>query len=156
MMMPSGSEVSVAAEVLKDTLAILGLAKTDASVSTLLDLLPLIREGLPTKSLESVAKVMEMSTLSTVEHLGLAKRTYARRVQAGKPLTSEESERIFRLARVFAQATCTLGERDKARRWLLKPNRALGGAVPVTLLDTDIGAGAVFDELGRIAHGVFA
>jgi putative toxin-antitoxin system antitoxin component (TIGR02293 family) len=146
----------VASEVLKDTLAILGLAKAHASVSTVLDLLPLIREGLPAKALQSVAKVMDMSAIATVEHLGLAKRTYARRVEAGKPLTSEESERIFRLARVFAQASFTLGERDKARRWLLKPNRVLGGAIPVTLLDTDIGAGMVLDELGRIEHGVFA
>lgn len=146
----------MAADVLKDTFAILGLARAGGTVSTMLDLLPLIREGLPTKALESVAKMMELSALSTVEHLGLAKRTYARRVEEGKPLTAEESERIFRLARVFAQATSTLGERAKARRWLLTANRALGGAVPVTLLDTDIGAGVVFDELGRIEHGIFA
>ena len=49
-----------------------------------------------------------------------------------------------------------LGSDDKARRWMFKPSRALGGEIPIRLLDTDIGANAVFDELGRIEHGVFA
>ncbi len=61
-----------------------------------------------------------------------------------------------RLTRVFAAAKQVLGSEDKARRWMLKPSRALGGETPLHLLDTDIGANAVFDELGRIEHGVFA
>jgi len=48
-----------------------------------------------------------------------------------------------------------LGSEEKARHWMLKPSRALTGAIPLGLLDTDIGANAVFDELGRIEHGVF-
>jgi len=140
-------------ETLRETLNILGLKRK--TVRAQLDFLPIIREGLPTSSLENLAKVLELTAQDTVERLGVAKRTFARRMLAGH-LNPEESERVLRLARVLVQATSTLGDYAKARRWLLKPNRALGGAVPLTLLDTDIGAGAVFDELGRIEHGVFA
>lgn len=39
--------------------------------------------------------------------------------------------------------------------WLKSPNAALGGATPLSLLDTDIGTESVMDTLGRIEHGVF-
>jgi len=97
-----------------------------------------------------------MSTQATAESLGLAHRTIARRLQERQLLDPEESERVVRLARVLAEASDVLGDLEKARRWLLKRNRALGGEIPVRLLDTDIGTNAVLDELGRIEHGVFA
>jgi putative toxin-antitoxin system antitoxin component (TIGR02293 family) len=138
---------------LKETVAILGLKET---LSSSLELMPVIRRGLPSASLESVSKRMDLSAIATIESLGLAKRTIARRLQERQTLTAEESERVVRLARVLAQATDILGSVEKARRWLQKPNRALGGEVPIRLLDTDIGANAVFEELGRIDYGVFA
>lgn len=140
-------------EALNEAAAILGL-KT--RLKTSLDFLPLIRRGLPSKALESVAKRMNLSAPVTIRSLGLAERTIARRVQERQPLTPEESERVIRLARALAQVTAVLGEQEKARRWLQKPNRALGGNVPLTMLDTDIGANAVFEEIGRIDAGVFA
>jgi putative toxin-antitoxin system antitoxin component (TIGR02293 family) len=138
---------------LKETVAILGLKKT---LTSSLELMPVIRRGLPSASLESVSKRMDLSAIATIESLGLAKRTIARRLQEKQTLTAEESERVVRLARVLAQATDILGSVEKARRWLQKPNRALGGEVPIRMLDTDIGANAVLEELGRIEYGVFA
>jgi putative toxin-antitoxin system antitoxin component (TIGR02293 family) len=139
-------------EALKEAAAILGLKK----VSTTLDFLPYIRRGLPTKTVDSVAKRLDLSSLATVESLGFAKRTWARRVQSGELLSPEESERVVGLARVLAVATQVLGDSTTARRWLLTENRALGGIVPLRMLDTGIGASAVLDELGRIEHGVYA
>jgi putative toxin-antitoxin system antitoxin component (TIGR02293 family) len=139
--------------VLQDTMAMLGLkGRVDAAI----DLRPFIRSGLPSAALERMARHLDLSAVATIESLGLAKRTIARRLHEHKPLSSEESERVVRLARVFAEAKHVLGEEAKARRWMQKPSRALGGETPLHLLDTDIGANAVFDELGRIEHGVFA
>ena len=140
-------------EALKEAAAILGLKKE--KVATTLDFLPFIRHGLPTKTVESVARRLELSPLATVESLGFAKRTWARRVQKGELLSPEESERLVRLARVLAIATEVFGDRDRARSWLLTQNRALGGSVPVRMLDTGIGTSVVLDELGRIEHGVY-
>ena len=141
---------------LQETMAILGLVKKHTAAMTLLDLTPYIRKGLPYQSLERVSKRLEMTSHAMVESLGLAKRTVARRVQDRKPLSPVESERLVRLTRVFAEARQVLGSDDKARRWMFKPSRALGSEIPLRLLDTDIGANAVFDELGRIEHGIFA
>lgn len=43
-----------------------------------------------------------------------------------------------------------------AHRWLRKPNRALGGRTPLSLLDTAPGAELVSDVLVRIEHGSFS
>lgn len=137
----------------RETSAMLGLKRTMRSP---LDFVTIIRKGLPSSSLESVSKRMDLSAIATVESLGLAKRTIARRLQEKKPLNSEETERLVRLARVLAQATEVLGSVEKARRWLQKPSRALGGEVPIKMLDTDVGATAVTQELGRVDYGVFA
>lgn len=138
---------------LDDTVAMLGIR---VRIRSDLELLPVIRRGLPASALESVSKKMELGVLATAEALGLAKRTIARRIQEKRALDSEESERVVRLARVLSEANDVLGSLDKARRWLQRPNRALGGEVPLHLLDTDIGTNAVITELGRIDHGVFA
>jgi putative toxin-antitoxin system antitoxin component (TIGR02293 family) len=141
-------------ETLKDAAAMLGIKKE--KVSTTLDFMPFIRRGLPTKAVASIAKVLELSPVATVKSLGVAERTYARRIRKHQHLSVDQSERVVRLARVLAMATEVLGDRDKARRWVVGPNRALGMVAPLMLLDTDIGAGEVFDELGRIEHGVYA
>ena len=121
-----------------------------------IELMTVIRRGLPSSVLGRMAEHLDLSTMATIESLGLAKRTIGRRLQEHAPLSTEQSERVVRLARVFAQAKHVLGDEAKARRWMKKPSRALGGEAPLHLLDTDIGASAVFEELGEIEHGVFA
>ena len=73
-----------------------------------------------------------------------------------QPLSPEESDRFARVLRLVALAEETFGDRDKARLWLRRPNRALEGRVPLDLLDTDGGARAVETILSRITHGVYS
>ena len=68
-------------------------------------------------------------------------------------LARYESDRLYRLARVVALAKRHIGDEEAAARWLRRPNRALGGNVPLELLDTELGARAVENVLGRIAFG---
>jgi len=71
-------------------------------------------------------------------------------------LAADESDRLYRFSRVLAHAEKVLGTRANATQWLHRPNRALNGIPPLTLLDTDIGATEVDDVLGRLEHGVFS
>jgi putative toxin-antitoxin system antitoxin component (TIGR02293 family) len=64
-----------------------------------------------------------------------------------------ESDRLYRLARIVALAKQFLGENEIAIRWLKTPNRALGGKLPLDLIDTEPGARSVENVLGRIAYG---
>lgn len=67
-----------------------------------------------------------------------------------------ESAKVLRVARVVHRAIAVFENRAKALDWLKFPNRAFGWASPLSLLNTDLGAEAVLDTLGRIEHGVFA
>ncbi|PYT35942.1 MAG: toxin-antitoxin system antitoxin component family protein, partial [Acidobacteria bacterium] len=61
--------------------------------------------------------------------------------------------RLYRLARIVALAKHYLGNEEAAHRWLKRANRALGGRTPLALIDTELGARAVENVLGRIAYG---
>jgi putative toxin-antitoxin system antitoxin component (TIGR02293 family) len=63
---------------------------------------------------------------------------------------------LVRFARIATFASDVLGDDAKASRWLQRPNRALSGRQPLSLLDTDLGAREVEAILGRIEHGVFS
>jgi putative toxin-antitoxin system antitoxin component (TIGR02293 family) len=120
-----------------------------------LELVPLLRAGLPYEALEAVTGKLDISVDAASTALQLPRRTLARRKEQNR-LGGQESERIVRLADIAAHATNALGGLDKARQWLITPNRALGGAAPINLLDTDVGTRAVEDVLLRIEHGVYS
>jgi len=120
-----------------------------------LDLIPLLREGLPYEALEAITSKLEISIEVASASLQLARRTLARRKEQRR-LDGQESERVVRLADIAAHASSTLGSLEKAKQWLTTNNRALGGIAPISLLDTDVGARAVEDVLLRIEHGVYS
>jgi putative toxin-antitoxin system antitoxin component (TIGR02293 family) len=80
-------------------------------------------------------------------------RTVARGRQAQK-LDPDESDRLYRIARVAGQAVSVFGTEAKATTWLQRPNRALNGELPIRVLDTDVGARQIEDILGRIEYGI--
>jgi putative toxin-antitoxin system antitoxin component (TIGR02293 family) len=117
--------------------------------------LELVRHGLPYRSLESAVEHCGAQQAEITQVLQIPKRTLLRRKKEDRLLPAE-SDRLFRLARVVAHAIDVLESEEAAQRWLKKPNRALGGQVPLHLLDTDAGAGQVDDVLTRIDYGVFS
>lgn len=88
--------------------------------------------------------------------LVVPKRTLARRLSDGEPLTVEETDKAVRLARIDRLAENVFGEPSKAHRWLRKPKKALGGEAPLAYLATEAGARIVEDMLHRIDHGILA
>lgn len=120
------------------------------------DLVQLVREGLPAISVTALAQRLYLGSHAISQLLGIPQRTLTRRLSQGSLLTSAESDRVVRMARVYANAAEMLGDREKAVDWLSTANRALGGEKPLDLLDTDTGARMVEDILGRIAYGVYS
>jgi putative toxin-antitoxin system antitoxin component (TIGR02293 family) len=123
------------------------------TVPTSTELRERIKRGLPYRSLESVRERLRLSVPETAVVLHMPLRTLARRRQTRK-LDGDESDRLYRIARVAAQAFAVFGAEDKAATWLRRPNRALNGELPIDLLDTDVGARQIEDILGRIEHGI--
>lgn len=77
-------------------------------------------------------------------------------VPFGRRLTADESDRVYRLARIVAHAEEVFEDIDKVRNWLAHTNRALGGVTPLSLLDTDEGVRQVDTVLGQIEYGLIS
>lgn len=120
-----------------------------------LDWVSVIRLGIRSAAVDSLTKFIRISQSELATALAIPERTLARRKREGT-LSSEESAKLVRLARVVERAEEVFEDFDSALSWLKSPNAALLGATPLSLLDTDIGAESVLDTLGRIEHGVFA
>ena len=112
-----------------------------------------VRTGLPYQALESIRDRLKLSLPEAAVVLHVPLRTLARRRHERK-LDAGESDRLYRLARIAAQAIAVFGTDDKAASWLRRPNRALNGELPLALLDTDLGARQIEEVLGRIDYGV--
>jgi putative toxin-antitoxin system antitoxin component (TIGR02293 family) len=113
----------------------------------------LVRAGLPYASLTAVASSLSLDGAAVVSILRIPARTLARRKRERR-LSPDESDRLFRLGRVATLAEEVLASREKATLWLHAANRGLGGASPLSQLDTDLGAERVEEVLLRLAHGV--
>lgn len=125
-----------------------------ATPSSPMGLVGLVRRGVPWSVYRGVVVDLGFNDQQAAEVLQIPPRTLARR--KGGRLDPRESERLMRLSRLVLQATEVLGNREKALQWLRAPNRALDGATPFSLLDTDVGTQAAEAVLTRIEYGVFS
>lgn len=116
------------------------------------DLRDAIREGFRPAVVEELMRASGLTLKELAGALDLSSRSLQRRRSGGR-LARHESDRLYRLARIVALANESLGDRERALRWLKRPNRALGGIAPVAAIDTEPGARQVENVLGRIAYG---
>jgi putative toxin-antitoxin system antitoxin component (TIGR02293 family) len=120
-----------------------------------MDWIPLVRQGLPAASVDSILKLTRMAQTELTKALAIPDRTFARRKREGV-FSPEESAKLVRFARVVERAEVVFEDSTKALAWLKTENASLSGVTPLSLMDTDIGSDSVLHALGRIEHGVFA
>ena len=70
-------------------------------------------------------------------------------------LTTTESERIVRFARLFGLTLEVFEDEETTREWLKTNNPGTANESPLSYADTEFGAREVENLLGRIDHGVF-
>lgn len=126
-----------------------------AKPRTPLDWVSVIRQGISSSAVDSLAKAIGVTHSELAMALAIPERTLARRKKEGA-LNSEETAKLVRLARVIERAEGVFEDLNASLDWLKSPNAVLSGATPLSFLDTDIGAESVMDMLGRIEHGIFA
>jgi putative toxin-antitoxin system antitoxin component (TIGR02293 family) len=112
-----------------------------------------VAKGLPTESLERVRGSLALSKKEFASVIQISERTMSRR-KGERLLPPDESDRVYRFARLVQLATSVLGSEDDAREWMKEPNFALGHSTPLEYAKTEPGAGLVENLLGRIDHGI--
>jgi putative toxin-antitoxin system antitoxin component (TIGR02293 family) len=144
-------------------LDILGIPGSISSSSTMTqgrdfanDSIEVVRRGLSIESFKRVANYYQLSDAQMSKVVGTSVRTIVRLQKEDKPLNAAWSDRLYRLARVAAQAQDVFESADTATSWLKRPNRGLNGYAPIDLLDTDAGTEHVVELLDRIEYGVYS
>ncbi len=112
-----------------------------------------LKEGLPAGRIDALTAALGVSASRLADVLSIPTSTLARRRKAGR-LDRDESERAYRLARLVDRAADVFGSVEDGGEWLKRPQYGLGGLVPLAYADTEPGARAVEDLLGRIEHGI--
>lgn len=111
--------------------------------------------GLPFDAFERFEKASGLTRAKLAAATGIALRTLDRR-QKEKKLQPDESDRLYRLASVFRLAVELFNGHDKdATEWMETPRPALGGAVPLDLARTEVGAREVATLVMQLQHGVY-
>lgn len=113
-----------------------------------------LRSGLPAQAIENLRYRLELSLEELAEALAISPRTLSRRKKSGV-LAPKESDRVYRIARVYGHAVEVFEDEEKAARWLKQSHPALDGMTPLEMFDTDLGAQMVDEMLTRIEFGVF-
>jgi putative toxin-antitoxin system antitoxin component (TIGR02293 family) len=126
--------------------------------SSRLEVHELILHGLPAAALRHLVEGIEIlrQPASMEKALGISVRTFQRHKDApAKPLSQEQSGRVWEFADILTKASSVLGSRQEAEQWLARPAIALEQRPPLDLLATPEGRRLVEELLERMEYGVY-
>ena len=131
---------------------ILGVARPDRPLADPLQLIRKIERGLLPSALDRVMGLVAPDD-ANLKYRVIPKASLARR-RHEKRLTPSESERVARIARIWAFAREVWGGDEEARRFLTRPHAMLGDRQPIdVVIDGELGAQVVEGILGRLQYG---
>ncbi len=132
----------------------LGLRATSTA-----DIIDRVRVGFSLTSLERIREFVGLDEDEAALIMGTSVRTLARRRKAGR-LETEESDRLYRVARLFERAVSVFGgdalAAEEARYWFHTPQWALNDETPLAYLRTETGGLEVEALLDRIDYSVLS
>jgi len=112
-----------------------------------------IRGGVAASVVDDMVEYLEVPKNVIFGVLRTPESTAHRLIKDKRNLDSAASERVMRVADILRMAEETFGEREAATQWLKSTNLALGGATPLSMLDTEPGAAEVRRVLSAINYG---
>ena len=112
-----------------------------------------IRAGVGARVVDDMVEYLDVPKNVIFGILHTPESTAHRLIKDNRNLDAAASERVVRVADITRMAEETFGGREAATRWLKSANLALGGATPLSMLDTGPGAGEVRRILASINYG---
>jgi len=114
------------------------------------------REGVSFYRLTKLSEYIGLTLQEWADYLHLSERTMQRYKKEGKTFDPIHSEKIIIIEMLYKKGIDIFGVEDNFYTWMDTKSIALGGVKPKDLLDTNFGINMVYNELGRIEHGIFA
>jgi len=125
------------------------------NIASRMDLIELSSKGVTKDTLLSLASSLSMSVSEMAKLLPVTERTI-QRYKRKQRFNQVVSEQVLQIAEVAVRGVKVFGDRGKFLSWMKSPSPALGNRTPASLLRSRFGTEVVFDELGRIEHGVIS
>ena len=129
-----------------------GRAILGRRIVSLEDLESTVSRGLPKRALRVTTERVYLTAGEARRAMFriVPEATFKRRTR----LSTTESERTERLARVIAAAEYVWNDQEDAREWLTRPHAELGNRVPLESAMSELGARRVEDLLDRLFYGI--
>ena len=112
-----------------------------------------IRNGVRARVVDDMVEYLDVPKNVIFGVLHTPESTAHKLIKDDRTLDAAASERVVRVADIARMAEATFGGRDAATRWLKSATLALGGATPLSMLDTEPGASEVRRILSSIDYG---
>ncbi len=119
------------------------------------DLLELTRRGIPKKAMLAFLKKVSLTIQELAAIMHINERTF-QRFDEDTLVKTEYTEKAIELAKLYTRGEEVFGSLEKFKTWMKTPSHVFKDNTPLSLLDSSIGFGLVFTELGRIQHGIFS
>jgi len=125
----------------------------------------LVKEGVPSAFLVVMSGSMGVTRDRLFQTVNIPRATADRKIRDGRPLSTEEGERVVGVARLIGQVDAIVRESGRANgfdaaHWLAdfieQPNAALDGRPPREMLDTAEGRDLVSGLIAQMQTGAYA
>jgi putative toxin-antitoxin system antitoxin component (TIGR02293 family) len=114
-----------------------------------------VADGFPVHSVEAVCKRIDPTGQRLSIYDVVAKPTYHRKKQERKPLSKDDSEKLWQIARVYVEAMRHYRDDDDAVAFLFRPHPLIEGRRPIDLAkESAAGAALVVGLLAEAEAGV--
>lgn len=114
-----------------------------------------VAQGVPATCFDAFVAISGSTSERISSAIHLSVRSVQRRKKDNEALPAPASERLVRLAELYARAEGVIGDADLAKQWMQTPRSAFDGKTPLEMASSELGAREVEDLLGRVEHGVF-
>jgi putative toxin-antitoxin system antitoxin component (TIGR02293 family) len=112
-----------------------------------------IREGYSARILKAASSFFGVPD-ARIQNIAHVPASTASRLEKNEArIDSAATERVYRMGMVARMAIEVFENEEAAIEWMRQPNRALGDAAPLDLMDTEPGAASVRLVLNAIATG---
>jgi len=115
-----------------------------------------VRDGVSFNYFLRLSDQIHLTMQEWAEYLHLSERTIQRYKKENKPFDPIYTEKIVVIELLYKKGVDVFGIEENFYTWMDTKSVALGGVKPKDLLDTSFGITMVYNELGRIEHGIFA
>ena len=119
-------------------------------------MIAMVREGISYTEFLSFFRQEPFTDTEWANYLGISARTLDRYRTGQKSFPAKQSERILEIKKLLNFGTLVFEDQANFMDWMSTGNIPLGGTLPKELLDTTMGINMVYDQLGRIQHGILA